>query len=174
MAVTDQGPLTANAAWGNGLGLAAIALVVIGWLLGAFIAKQFLSAFQVERSTFGGSLEENIKNLIASLQNLTTTLTEKTAEVSRQIGLNQERAAQSATAAAKATESSTIIAGATQELDSSIAEIGRQATDAAAIATKTLAEAQATVKIEEQLKNQNQAAMKTKARPKRSRPSSSK
>lgn len=126
----------------RGLGFSLIPLSLFGWLIGCYIAKQFVKAARSERRNVAVAFEEKMKALILDQQALATLMSEKATEVNEQTNINQERASQSATAAARATESSTIIASATQELDSSIAEIGRQAREASTIAHKTVSEAQ--------------------------------
>ncbi|MDD3288041.1 MAG: methyl-accepting chemotaxis protein [Alphaproteobacteria bacterium] len=133
-----------------------IALIFVSFIISNLLSHLFMKAARNERIDIASDFRKTIAILLSSQKKLSLEMGEKTSEVIKQVNENQSIATLSATAAAKATEASTVIASATEELDSSIEEIGRQAKDASKIAETTVAAAQAIDEVVTNLAEQSE------------------
>lgn len=129
---------------------------IIGFFVGHFLSNKFIKAATDARIALAEQFRDQISWLLSSQQELSEVMDKKSTEMMNLANENQGLASQSATSAAKATEGSTIIASATEEMDSSIAEIGRQAKEAAQIAARTVTETGEIDKIVSQLAEQSE------------------
>ncbi len=126
---------------------ALIVLVPGNWWLSGRLARRFEGweqDDQFEKTTPGK--ENAAANALAREQEKAKTafavMIEETGRVTKLTDDHQRRAGETTSAAARATESSTSIAGAVEEMNASIQEIGRQAGEAANITQTAVGKAQ--------------------------------
>jgi len=128
------GALAFTASSPNGpylVGGLTVAVLVGAWGLGAIFSQTIDLSAKTQEAAVHSALVTRINKKVSAIQE---QLKQRAVHLTKLSDDHQQRATDSSSSAAKATENATIIASAIEEMNSAILEIGRQADEATTIA----------------------------------------